>query len=171
MPDTIKARQRNRKRKRKYKLTYKLQKGCLRQHQGDRGCSAGAEAGHRTLYYLTALALTAATQTLAYYILIPIVTYSLYVDFPKPGFGSSNYRNTSKRFFANPEVAAAITGIGIELIKRFSVILEVMSSGLKINTQKFGDFYIETARLYVVFYPWQPMAPTVHKILVHVPEH
>jgi hypothetical protein len=40
-------------------------------------------------------------------------------------------------FFAHPELAGAITGIQINLIHRFKVILEVISSGYKINTEIF----------------------------------
>jgi hypothetical protein len=49
----------------------------------------------------------------------------LIVDVPKPGFGNTNDGNTSRRFFAGPDLAAEITGVGINLIFRFQVILEI----------------------------------------------
>lgn len=60
----------------------------------------------------------------------------LLVDIPKAGFGNTNDGNTSRRFFSNPEISSRITGVDINLIKKCSVILETLSSGLKINTQK-----------------------------------
>lgn len=91
----------------------------------------------------------------------------LIVDVPKPGFGNSNDGNTSRRFFHNPEEVAEITGLDLELIKRFKIILEVLSSGHCIDLEKFKILTSETAELYVKLYPWQPMSPTVHKILTH----
>lgn len=91
----------------------------------------------------------------------------LLVDIPKAGFGSTNDGNTSRRFFADPELAAQITGVDSKLIYRFKVILETISSGHKIDTDKFSEFAMNTAKLYVQLYPWCPMTPTTHKILVH----
>lgn len=91
----------------------------------------------------------------------------LLVDIPKVHFGNTNDGNTSRRFFNEIEVAAEITGINIELIKRFKVILEVLSSGFDIQTEKFGNYTLDTAKIFVDLYPWQPMSPTVHKILIH----
>lgn len=93
----------------------------------------------------------------------------LLVDFPKAGFGNTNDGNTSRRFFSHTEIAAEITGISKELIERFRIILEVLSSGFEIDTEKFGTYTFETAKFYVDLYPWQPMSPTVHKILLHSP--
>lgn len=93
----------------------------------------------------------------------------LIVDVPKAGYGNTNDGNTSRRFFADPETSAEITGVDLELIYRFKVILEVISSGHKIHVEKFATYALETARLYVDLYPWHPMSPTVHKILLHGP--
>lgn len=93
----------------------------------------------------------------------------LLVDIPKAGYGNTNDGNTSRRFFSDIEVAADITGINIELIQRFRVILEVISSGFDVDTEKLGKYTMDTAKFYVELYPWQPMSPTVHKILMHAP--
>lgn len=93
----------------------------------------------------------------------------LIVDVPKPGYGNSNDGNTSRRFFADHETSAEITGVDMQLIYRFKVILEAISSGFKIDIGKFSAYTLETARMYVDLYPWYPMSPTVHKILVHGP--
>lgn len=91
----------------------------------------------------------------------------LLVDIPKVGYGNSNDGNTSRRFFGNPECSSRITGINIDLIKRFQIILEVISSGYDIDPAKFDEFAHTTAKLYVELYGWHPMSPTVHKILMH----
>lgn len=91
----------------------------------------------------------------------------LIVDVPKAGFGNTNDGNTSRRFFANPEVAADITGVNYNLIYRLKVILELISSGHKVNLHMFADYCMDTAKLYISLYPWHPMTPTMHKILVH----
>lgn len=93
----------------------------------------------------------------------------LIVDVPKVGYGNSNDGNTSRRFFENAQVSSEITGIDLRLITRFAVILEVISSGFKINIEKFSTFCRDTAILYVELYSWHPMSPTVHKVLVHGP--
>lgn len=91
----------------------------------------------------------------------------LIVDVPKAGFGNSNDENTSRRFFANPQKASDITGVDFDLIYRIKIILEVISSGHKVNLQKFADYGLATAKLYVSLYPWHPMTPTMHKIFIH----
>ncbi|KAJ4444718.1 hypothetical protein ANN_06515 [Periplaneta americana] len=49
------------------------------------------------------------------------------------------------------------------------VILEVISSGHKVDTLKFAAYTMDTAKLYVQLYSWHPMTPTMHKILIHGP--
>lgn len=92
---------------------------------------------------------------------------NLLVDIPKAGFGNTNDGNTSRRFFSNAEETCEITGLDLGLVQKFRTILEVLSSGFKIETGEFSVFTMETARYYVNLYPWQPMSPTVHKILIH----
>ena len=50
---------------------------------------------------------------------------SLLVDIPKPGPGNTNVSNcnTRRRFFQEPNLAAILTGVNLELISRFAVIL------------------------------------------------
>lgn len=93
----------------------------------------------------------------------------LLVDIPKVGYGNTNDGNTSRRFFSNINLAATITGVDIELIQRFKIILEVLSSGLDIIVENFAIYTMDTAKYYVQLYGWQPMSPTVHKILIHAP--
>lgn len=91
----------------------------------------------------------------------------LLVDMPKAQVGNTNDGNTSRRFFENPELAAEITGIDFTLIFRLKVILEAISSGHRINTEKYDEYAIETAKLYINMYGWHPMSPTMHKVLIH----
>lgn len=91
----------------------------------------------------------------------------LIIDVPKPNFGNTSETNTSRRFFADYTLFSEITGIDINCIYRLKVILEALSNEHKINKVKFSVFAKETAQLYVELYPWHPMAPTMHKILMH----
>ncbi|GBP18914.1 hypothetical protein EVAR_20446_1 [Eumeta japonica] len=91
----------------------------------------------------------------------------LLVDMPKANFGNTNDGNTSRRFFEDPKLSSDITGINYELIYRLRVILETISSGYDLNIEKYEEYAEETACLYVKLYPWHPMTPTLHKVLVH----
>lgn len=73
----------------------------------------------------------------------------LTVDQPKPGFSSSNDGNTARRFFQNSSKSCKITGVDINMINRFHVILQVISSSHDINVHKFKKYTLDTARLLV----------------------
>jgi hypothetical protein len=92
---------------------------------------------------------------------------SLIIDQPKPGFGNTNNGNVARKFFQNYEISAEITKVNEDLIRRFYIILQTISSGYKIDTYKFKTYCLQTAELYVSLYPWCPMTTTVHKILIH----
>lgn len=89
------------------------------------------------------------------------------VDQPKPGYGSTNTGNTARTFFRNFQKSSQITGVSEELIRRFYVILQAISSGFEIDIAKFQQYTMDTAKLYVSLYPWYFMPPSVHKILIH----
>lgn len=91
----------------------------------------------------------------------------LNIDKPKQGTGNSNDGNTARRFFQNYQCSAEITGVDEELIKRFYVLLQVMSSGKVINATKFGQYALDTAQRYVNKYMWYYMPSSVHKVLIH----
>ncbi|XP_067616304.1 uncharacterized protein [Eurosta solidaginis] len=94
----------------------------------------------------------------------------LIVDKAKPGFGSSNDGNTARRFFKNAEVSAQITGLDVEIIKKFDVILKTLSSEFEINLDEFNKFCLETRRHYLSLYSWYNIPATVHKMLIHSTE-
>lgn len=85
----------------------------------------------------------------------------------KHGPGTSNYRNTARRFFDDPKFSAKATGLDEKLINRFRVILIAMSSGENFDADKFTVYCRETAELYKKLYKWYYMPPSVHKILFH----
>jgi hypothetical protein len=91
----------------------------------------------------------------------------LLIDVVKQGYGTTNDGNTARRFFADVETTASITGVDENLIRRFSIILEAISSGIPINVDKFKIFTDETIVLYIQLYKWYYMPASVHKILVH----
>lgn len=91
----------------------------------------------------------------------------LIVDIPKPGFGTSNNGNTARRFFANPKLAAEVTEIDEELIRRCSVILKTLNCGYDIKVSEFRQYCLTTAERYVQLYDWYYMPISMHKILIH----
>lgn len=91
----------------------------------------------------------------------------LLVDIVKQGFGTTNDGNTARRFFRDFEKTASITKLNPELIRRFAVVLQTISSGRTINIDAFKSYSKETAQLYVDLYPWYYMPSSVHKLLVH----
>lgn len=93
----------------------------------------------------------------------------LLVDMPKPGYGSTNDGNTARRFFENYEKSALITGLDKDLIYRFYIILQTISSGFTVDNDKFSQYTLDTARKWVELYNWYPMPTTVHKLLIHGP--
>lgn len=60
-----------------------------------------------------------------------------------------------------------ITGVDVNLLNRFSVILTAMSSGSEINYEQFDKYAKETAELYVQLYDWYRMPPSINKIQMH----
>lgn len=90
----------------------------------------------------------------------------LIVDQPKPGYDSTNDGNIARRFFENASISATITGVDEDVIKRFHVILQAISSGHEINVPHFQEYAIETARKFVD-YPWFYMPTSLHKLLIH----
>ena len=95
---------------------------------------------------------------------------NLRVDQPKQVAGNSNDGNTALVFFNNEEKAAQITGINVELIKRFYILLETLSSGHIIDHEKYKIYAVETARLFKQKYFWFVISPTVYKVLLHCAE-
>lgn len=91
----------------------------------------------------------------------------LHIDKPRQGSGNSNDGNTARKFFQNYQCSAEITGVDEDLIKRLYIILQTMSSGISVNTEKFGQYTLTTAQLYVSKYNWYYMPSSVHKILIH----
>ena len=81
--------------------------------------------------------------------------------------GNSNNGNTSRRFFAKPEVTAEILRLDEDLIRRFGTVLNALNCNRPIDPAKFSEFCYDTAELYVALYWWYPTTNTVHKILVH----
>lgn len=92
---------------------------------------------------------------------------SISVDIVKQGYGTSNDGNTARRFFEEAETVSKILDIDVNLIKKFSTILQVLSCGLEIDLDKFEIYTVETAKLFVQLYSWYKMPPAVHKVLIH----
>lgn len=92
---------------------------------------------------------------------------NLLIDIVKQGSGTTNDGNTARRFFEFPDKTASITGLDEELVRRFAVILQAITSGEQIDVLKFRDYSRKTAEKYVELYDWYYMSSTVHKLLIH----
>ncbi|CAI6353622.1 unnamed protein product [Macrosiphum euphorbiae] len=91
----------------------------------------------------------------------------LNIDVVKQGVGTTNDGNSARRFFENPNKVAEITGLDETLIYNFSVILQVISSGQRVDYIKFGVYCTKTAERYISLYKWYYMPSSVHKLLFH----
>lgn len=94
----------------------------------------------------------------------------LNVDKPKAGSGTSNDGNTARHFFEKYQQSAKITGIDEDIIHRFYIILQAISSGYEINTDNFRQYTVLLAKKIVQTYEWYNMPTLVHKLLIHGPE-
>lgn len=94
----------------------------------------------------------------------------LLVDLPKQSSGNTNDGNTARRFFRNTIQTAAITNVDENLIHHFRILLEALSSGFEIDSQKFADYAKETKQIFLSKYSWYYMPASIHKILVHAKE-
>ncbi|KAJ8874374.1 hypothetical protein PR048_025222 [Dryococelus australis] len=71
----------------------------------------------------------------------------LLVDVPEAGFRNTNDGSSSRRFLSDPECSSRITGVNVDLIKRFKIILEVISSGNSIDVNKFDAFALRNRKI------------------------
>lgn len=92
---------------------------------------------------------------------------SLTVDVVKQGVGTTNTGNVARIFFSEADTVADITGLDVQLLKRLHNILQLITCGKSIHNDKFKSYCLETAELYVALYPWYPLPPSVHKVLIH----
>lgn len=88
---------------------------------------------------------------------LTLIATGLLLDVVKPGCGTTNDGNTSRRFFKDPKLSSEVTGLDENLINRFRVILIALSSGLDVDTKKFQEFAYQTADLYKSQYDWYKM--------------
>lgn len=71
---------------------------------------------------------------------------NLLIDIVKQGSGTTNDGNTARRFFEFPDKTAAICGLDEELVRRFAVILQAITSGELIDVIKFKDFAFDNIK-------------------------
>ncbi|GBN53045.1 hypothetical protein AVEN_110093-1 [Araneus ventricosus] len=86
---------------------------------------------------------------------------------PKQISGITDDGNIVRRFFANPTLASDIKGLYIKLTKRFSIILQAISSEQEIDEDAFEKYTFDTAELYTQFYKWCYMPTNVLKLFIH----
>ena len=72
---------------------------------------------------------------------------SLIADQPRAGgAGTTNEENTGRRAFTDPQTSSSVTGVDLDLITRFSVILRALASGKPVDADKFDLFARETSK-------------------------
>lgn len=92
----------------------------------------------------------------------------LLIDQPKQnGYGNTTDGNTARKAFSKSNLLASVLDIEFDIIDRLHTILITISCEFSISCEKFKSFCDDTFSLYMAKYPWFPMSPTVHKILVH----
>ena len=90
------------------------------------------------------------------------------IETPKHGFGNSHTGNMARTFFKNHEITANITGFDKDLLKRLYIILLTLNSGYSINSVRYKEYAIETAKYYCNLYgDWYLMPVSMHKMLIH----
>lgn len=58
-------------------------------------------------------------------------------------------------------------GVDENVIRRFHIILEVLSSEFAVNLTAFKLYCFKSTDIFVSLYPWYCMPTTVHKVLIH----
>lgn len=91
------------------------------------------------------------------------------VDVVRPNSGTTNDGNAARTLLSDKyrQEFANILNIEKSLLDDFHIILIVLSSGLPIDPEKFGNFCRDVAYKYVSMLNWHPMTVTIHKILIH----
>jgi len=88
----------------------------------------------------------------------------LHVEQPRSGgSGTSNDGNTARIFFSDTKLSADITGLDENVFIRCAILLQCMASGYKINSEKFGCFALDTAKMLIKLYPWYNHPPLFTK--------
>jgi len=77
------------------------------------------------------------------------------------------WRQYSKKSFLKCQQLSSITDFDETLLNKLHVILVAISCNHYVNSEKFRIFCEKTFDLYMHKYPWYPMSPTIHKVLVH----
>lgn len=91
----------------------------------------------------------------------------LRINEPRQKGGNSNTGNTARTFFAKREAVAVISGLNLELLERFAVILKLINSKVDINVEAYAKYAEDTRKLYCKLYGFYPLSPTLHKLIVH----
>ncbi|XP_036342685.1 uncharacterized protein LOC118751966 [Rhagoletis pomonella] len=92
----------------------------------------------------------------------------LHVNRPKQsGSGNMNDGNTARRAFSDVTLFSSILGLDTDLLHSFHMILIAISCEYEISALKSKQYSEKTYSLYMEKYPWYPMSPTLHKILIH----
>ncbi|GFV92584.1 hypothetical protein TNCV_1374351 [Trichonephila clavipes] len=65
-----------------------------------------------------------------------------------------------------PVIASSIREIDEIMIRKLHLIMTTIACGHEIDAQKFKEFCLAPAKLYVVLYLWYYMLQSLHKVLI-----
>lgn len=82
----------------------------------------------------------------------------------KAGFGDTYNERSSRRFFTDLKTSSCITGMNLNLIIKYSIILETISSEYRVNSKTFAKYAEQTSQPYIDLFGRYPMFPTLHKV-------
>lgn len=78
----------------------------------------------------------------------------LLIDVVWQGSGLTNDESTARKYYSEIETTAKITGLNESLVEIFAVILQAISCGEMIDAKLFGQYAMETAKMFVQDYGW-----------------
>ncbi|GFY71484.1 hypothetical protein TNIN_247761 [Trichonephila inaurata madagascariensis] len=71
-----------------------------------------------------------------------------------------------KSSFGAPVIASSNTEIDEIMIRKFHLVMTTIACGHQIDAQKFKEFCLVPAELYLELYLWYYMLQSLHKVLI-----
>ena len=91
----------------------------------------------------------------------------LYIDFVKPGMGTTHDGNTARRIFDDPAFAEDVLAVPRDLVQDLSDYWTVFKASFPVCPDKVKDFGLRIRDKYKRYFKWGQMPSHLHKLLVH----
>ena len=95
--------------------------------------------------------------------------FNMHMNKPKQRSGDSITGNVARDCFSRSQDFAEATGLRLDLIDNFLLILVLLNTKSAVDVDKFEKLCDETSRLIETHYGWACISPYVHRILEHGP--